>query len=87
MQLKSVVLPAPFGPIRPQIAPRATSKDTSSSAVTPPNRIVSPVDRQQGGRLEVRIVIRASGFRLGQLHGLSVPFIVRLVEASRWPQS
>jgi hypothetical protein len=33
-----------------------------------------PPDRQEGGRLEVRIVIRAFGFRLGQLHGLSVPF-------------
>ena len=32
-----------------------------------------PPDRQQGGRLEVRIVIRASDSRLGQLHGLSVP--------------
>ena len=42
MQLKRVVLPAPFGPIKPQIAPRPTSKETSSSAVTPPNRIVSP---------------------------------------------
>src|ERR1700687_3162603 len=42
MQLKSVVLPAPLGPIRPQIAPRATSNETLSSAVTPPNRIVSP---------------------------------------------
>src|ERR1700735_494793 len=42
MQLKSVVLPVPLGPIKPQIAPRATSKETSSSAVTPPNRIVTP---------------------------------------------
>src|ERR1700722_6389480 len=42
MQLKSGVLPAPLGPIKPQIAPRATSKATSSSAVTPPNRRVTP---------------------------------------------
>ena len=81
MQLKSVVLPAPFGPIRPQIAPRGTSKETSSSAVTPPNRIVSPWTASRAERLEVRIVIRASDSRLGQLHGLSVPVIVRLVEA------
>ena len=73
MQLKSVVLPAPFGPIRPQIAPRVTSKETSSKRghAAEPDR--QPVDRQQGGRLEVRIVIRASDSRLGQLHGLSVP--------------
>ena len=42
MQLNSVVLPAPFGPISPQMAPLATSKLTSSSAVTPPKRIVTP---------------------------------------------
>ena len=42
MQLKSVVLPAPLGPIRPQIAPGATSKLTSSRAVTPPKRIETP---------------------------------------------
>jgi hypothetical protein len=40
MQLKQVVLPAPFGPINPVIWPSATSKDTSFSAVMPPNRIV-----------------------------------------------
>jgi hypothetical protein len=40
MQLKQVVLPAPFGPISPVTCPSATSKDTSLSAVIPPNRIV-----------------------------------------------
>ena len=38
MQLKSVVLPAPFGPISPTIWPGATSKDTPSSATMPPKR-------------------------------------------------
>ncbi len=33
-----VVLPAPFGPMRPTISPRWTSKETSSTAVTPPYR-------------------------------------------------
>src|ERR1700733_15002264 len=32
-----------------------------------------PTDRQQSGGPEVRIIIRASDSRLGQLHGLSVP--------------
>ena len=45
-----------------------------------------PLNRQQGG-LGVRIMIRASGSRLGQLHGLPVPVIVRLVEAGRRSQS
>ena len=31
-----VVLPAPFGPIRPRISPGKTSKLTSSLAITPP---------------------------------------------------
>jgi len=31
-----VVLPAPFGPIRPTISPGKTSKLTSSLATTPP---------------------------------------------------
>ena len=40
MQLKQVVLPAPFGPINPVMCPSATSKDTSFSAVIPPNRML-----------------------------------------------
>ena len=40
MQLKQVVLPAPFGPIRPVIWPCAASNETSVSALMPPNRIV-----------------------------------------------
>src|SRR5262245_15234204 len=38
MQLKSVVLPAPFGPIRPTMRPGATPKETPSSATMPPKR-------------------------------------------------
>ena len=36
MQLMSVVLPEPFGPIRPKRSPRAISTLTSDSAVKPP---------------------------------------------------
>ena len=39
--LKSVVLPAPFGPIRPTIWPGSTSSETSSMATIPPNRRVT----------------------------------------------
>ena len=71
MQLNSVVLPAPFGPIRPQIAPRATLKLTSCRAVTPPKRIVTP---STASRAEfVTPLLSGLGFRLGQLHGPSVP--------------
>src|SRR5215831_4401890 len=41
MPLKSVVLPAPLGPISANISPRLTSKLTSSTAVRPPNRLVT----------------------------------------------
>ena len=40
--LKMVLLPDPFGPMRPRISPFATSKDTSFTAVKPPKRFVSP---------------------------------------------
>ena len=43
MQLKRVVLPAPFGPMRPVIAPAATFIETSVSALTPPKDFVTPV--------------------------------------------
>ena len=41
MQLKRLVLPAPLGPMTAVSLPRSTSKATSSSAVTPPKRIVT----------------------------------------------
>src|SRR6476646_6172768 len=41
MTLKQVVLPAPFGPIRPRISPVLMWKDTPSRAVTPPKRSVT----------------------------------------------
>src|SRR4030042_792416 len=37
MQLKRVDLPAPFGPIRPRISPRRSSKEMSPLATRPPN--------------------------------------------------
>src|SRR5260370_11954765 len=41
MQLKQVVFPEPFGPMRPRISPSATSKETVLSAMNPPKRFVS----------------------------------------------
>src|SRR3954454_8324770 len=37
MTLNNVVLPAPFGPMRPVTWPTSTRRSTSSSARTPPN--------------------------------------------------
>ena len=36
------VLPAPFGPRKPNASPRATSKSIASTAVNSPNRFVKP---------------------------------------------
>src|SRR5438270_1399649 len=38
----SVVFPAPFGPMSPKTVPRSTPRSTAFTAVTPPNRFVSP---------------------------------------------
>src|ERR1700680_4463333 len=40
--LKIVLLPEPFGPIRPRISPRSTLNDTLLTAVKPPNRFTRP---------------------------------------------
>ena len=40
--LKSVVLPAPFAPMTARRSPAATDNDTSSIAVSAPNRRVTP---------------------------------------------
>src|SRR5450755_4615635 len=40
--LKIVLLPEPFGPIRPRISPRSTLNDTLLTAVNPPNRFIRP---------------------------------------------
>src|SRR3954468_14966113 len=37
MRLNSVVLPAPFGPIRPRISPSLTTRSTVRTAMSPPN--------------------------------------------------
>src|ERR1700730_14586086 len=48
-QLKRVVLPAPLGPIRAKTSFLATSKLTSSTAVSPPNRLIRFCSRRIGG--------------------------------------
>src|SRR5215470_15215492 len=41
MTLKSVVLPAPLGPMMPTISPGAARRETSRTAVSPPKRLVT----------------------------------------------
>src|SRR6478736_8319164 len=42
MRLKSVVFPAPLGPINAIFAPRGTSKEMFSETVSPPKRFTTP---------------------------------------------
>src|SRR6266850_2854292 len=46
MQLKSVVLPAPFGPMSPTMRPGATSKETRLSATMPAKRTATSCTRR-----------------------------------------
>ena len=48
IRLKSVVLPAPFGPISPVIEPRAVSRLAPSTAAMPPKRLKTPATRIVG---------------------------------------
>src|SRR3989338_5133396 len=41
--LKKVVLPAPLGPMMEAMCPSSSSKSSESSAVSPPNRFVTPL--------------------------------------------
>ena len=47
MQLKSVDLPAPFGPIRPVIEPGSTASVAPSTARTPPKRAHHVLDGER----------------------------------------
>src|SRR5947209_3386198 len=47
----SVVLPAPFGPMMACSSPSGTARVTSSEAVMPPNRLVSPSITSSGSAM------------------------------------
>src|SRR5437870_2906647 len=48
IRLTIVLLPDPFGPIRPKISPAATERSTPSTARTPPKCFVSPLSSSTG---------------------------------------
>src|SRR6266571_4390155 len=78
MTLKSVVLPAPFGPISATSSPASTLKDTRSSATTPPKRTL----RSRTSRSDTRVTrLRLSS----QLRGLDDRAPAALKPASRGP--
>jgi hypothetical protein len=54
-----VVLPAPFGPIKPAIAPLSTFRDTPSTAVMPPKRLETERTSSKMNRLAGRLGLNA----------------------------
>src|SRR5262245_46020679 len=60
MRLKSVVLPAPFGPMIPTISPAPTANDTSVSARKPPNRLLTERTSRSGGIGPSRLPVAGS---------------------------
>src|SRR5258708_2465606 len=66
IRLNVVLLPEPFGPIRPRISPSASWKDTPSTAVTPPKVLVSfETSKNTSGRESV--ALREGQDRVGGL--------------------
>src|SRR2546423_763217 len=55
--LKIVLLPEPFGPIRPRISPLSTLKDTSLTAVNPPKRLINPLTTSTAARSSSKRVL------------------------------
>ena len=63
MRLKTVVLPAPFGPMSPTMVPSSTSKETSFTALSPPKDLVRSADPSR--LMGLPLPFRASGKRVG----------------------
>src|SRR4051794_9242300 len=59
--LKKVVLPAPFGPIRPYTWPGVIVMPTSDSACSPPKRFDTPLTRRMGS-----LIARSARSSLGR---------------------
>src|SRR5579871_3913085 len=59
-RLMVVVLPEPFGPMRPTISPRRNSAEKSSTAAMPPKRLESALAAKYGA---------SGGFDIFALHG------------------
>src|ERR1043165_5967990 len=78
MQLKVVLLPEPFGPIRPRISPSSTANETSWTARKAPNRFESPDTFSIGMRDPVSVSLSLPrrgrvGERGGVLHFCRCP--------------
>src|SRR3954471_22206388 len=77
--LKIVLLPEPFGPIRPRISPRSTLNDTLLTAVKPPKRFISPSTTSTAAPFLVqgRLFAAVGGAGRQRQHGLALRLALR----------
>src|SRR5438477_3023596 len=72
--LKIVLLPEPFGPIRPRISPCSTLNDTLLTAVKPPKRFTRPLTTSTA---LLRLLVRERGALRQRQHGLALRLALR----------
>src|SRR3954447_3099314 len=77
--LKIVLLPEPFGPIRPRISPWSTLNDTLLTAVKPPNRFTRPstTSTAAASLCQHRLFVAVGGARRQRQHGLALRLALR----------
>src|SRR6267143_3763398 len=69
-RLKTVVLPAPFGPISAWIVPRRIVRSTPCTAVKPRNSLVRPrVSRMTSSTRETETTGRVAGYEVTLIRG------------------
>src|SRR3989304_2108170 len=73
MMLNALVLPAPFGPMRPQILWGATSKESLSKAWIPPNDSERSVMARAGAFMACPEIPVGSGCRRGDVYTGRLP--------------
>ena len=83
MTLKSVVLPAPFGPMSPVTQPGSVSRLTVSSATLPPNRTVT--SRTSSDAMELRLAQADLAVELLEVRRASTAGRCRATRAGRPP--
>src|SRR3954452_21538321 len=77
--LKIVLLPEPFGPIRPRISPCSTLNDTLLTAVKPPKRFTRPSTTSTAvpSFYRDRLFVAVGGARRQRQHGLALGLALR----------
>src|SRR4249920_659890 len=86
MTLNAVVLPAPFGPMRPEMCPSSTSKETPSRATMPPKRSVTSRTSRRAIALDPKPGSRSLATTLEDLAKQALCHQVLLIETPERPR-